>query len=138
MVDGERLLAVLGRVTARLRILDDYAGADPADLGGDRVRLGDVKYTFQTAIEACIDAAHHVAADQGLGVPSSNGDAFRLLAGADLITDELAASMVSAVGFRNVLVHGYAEVDDGKVIERLEHVGELRVFVAAMAVLLDR
>lgn len=59
MVDGERLLAVLGRVTARLRILDEYAAADPVTLSRDRVRLSDVKYTFQTAIEACIDAALH-------------------------------------------------------------------------------
>jgi uncharacterized protein YutE (UPF0331/DUF86 family) len=137
MVDGERLLAVLGRVTARLRILDGYAAADPVALSRDRVRLSDVKYTFQTAIEACIDAALHVVASQGLGVPSSNGDAFRLLGAAGLIGDELAVTMAAAVGFRNVLVHGYAEVDDGKVIDHLVHLKELRAFVAVMTVFLD-
>lgn len=80
MVDPERLLSVLGRVTVRLRILDGYAEQDPDGLLGDRVGLGDLKYTFQTPIEACIDAAQHVVADQGLGVPASNADAFRLLA----------------------------------------------------------
>ncbi len=136
MVDGERLVAVLGRVTARLRILDTYAAVDPDDLRGDRVRLSDLKYTFQTAIEACIDAAHHVVADQGLGAPSSNGDAFRLLAGAGVITEELGVTMAGAVGFRNVLVHGYADVDDGKVIDHLVHVDDLRAFVRALTALL--
>lgn len=79
MVDAERLLAILGRITSRLRILEDYATQDRDDLLADRVRLGDLKYTFQTAIEACIDAAQHTVADQGLGVPASNADAFRSL-----------------------------------------------------------
>jgi uncharacterized protein YutE (UPF0331/DUF86 family) len=137
MVDAERLVAVLSRVTARLRILDEYAQQERDALLGDRVRLGDLKYTFQTAIEACIDAAHHVVADQGLGVPSSNADAFRLLGGAGIITAELAATMGASVGFRNVLVHGYAEVDDQKVVEHLQHREALRRYVAAMTALLD-
>jgi uncharacterized protein YutE (UPF0331/DUF86 family) len=87
-----------------------------------------------TAIEACIDAAHHVVADQGLGVPASNADAFRPLVGAGLTDTDLAATLAGAVGFRNVLVHDYAEVDERRVVA---HLGDLRRFVAAMARLLD-
>lgn len=46
MVDAERLLAILGRITARLAILEGYAGQDRDALLADRVRLGDLKYTF--------------------------------------------------------------------------------------------
>jgi uncharacterized protein YutE (UPF0331/DUF86 family) len=136
MVDAERLLSLLGRVTSRVRILEQYADQDPADLLADRVRLGDLKYTFQTAIEACIDAAQHVVADAGLGVPASNADAFRLLAGAGLLGPELASTKAGAVGFRNVLVHGYAEVDDAKVLDHLRHLPELRALVAELSDLL--
>lgn len=136
MVDPERLLDVLARVTSRLGILDDYAEQDPGPLLGDRVRLGDLKYTFQTTIEACIDAAQHVVADRGLGVPASNAAAFRSLSQADLIDDDLAASMGGAVGFRNVLVHDYAEVDDELVIDNLARRDDLRRFVTSMANLL--
>ena len=137
MVDAERLLALLARVTARLRILDGYAQDDADELLADRVRLGDLKYTFQTAIEACLDAAHHVVADQGLGVPVSNAAAFRQLADAGLLDDALAATMAGAVGFRNVLVHGYAEVDDRRVVAHLHQLPHLRRFVAAMTALLE-
>ena len=137
MVDPDRLVSILGRVTSRLRILDDYASQDPTDLVSDRVRMGDLKYTFQTAIEACIDAAQHIVADRGLGSPNSNADAFRLLVGAAIVDDELAATMAAAVGFRNVLVHGYAEVDEGKVVANLVHRDALRRFVAAMTTLLN-
>jgi uncharacterized protein YutE (UPF0331/DUF86 family) len=126
MVDAERLLSVLGRVKWRLVILDGYAAQDRADLLADRVRLGDLKYTFQTAIEACIDAAQHVVADRGLGVPTSNGAAFLTLADAGLLDRELGVVMAGAVGFRNVLVHGYAEVDDVRVVDHLDRLDALR------------
>lgn len=137
MVDAERLLALLARVTARLAVLDEYAAADPEPLLADRVRLGDLKYTFQTAIEACIDAAHHVVADRGLGVPDSNAGAFHTLGEARILDADLATRMAGSVGFRNVLVHGYAEVDDRLVVDHLEDLDALRGFVAAMTALLE-
>lgn len=136
MVDADRLLSLLARVTSRLGVLDGYAAQDRAGLLADRVRLGDLKYTFQTAIEACIDAAHHIVADQGLGVPGSNAAAFLALADAGLLDRDLAVVMAGAVGFRNVLVHGYAEVDDGRVVDHLAHLPALRAFVAATTRLL--
>lgn len=137
MVDPERLLSILGRLTARLRILEGYAVQDHEELLGDRVRLGDLKYTFQTAIEACIDAAQHVVADQGLGVPASNADVFRRLAGAGMLDADLATSLAGAAGFRNVLVHDYVEVDDTLVVANLQRLEDLRAFVSAMSRLLD-
>jgi uncharacterized protein YutE (UPF0331/DUF86 family) len=137
MVDAERLLAVLGRVTARLGVLERYVDEDRDRLLEDEVRLGHLKYTFQTAIEACIDAAHHVVADRGLGAPSSNADAFRLLAQRGVLDRTLATSMAGAVGFRNVLVHGYADVDDRLVVDNLSRLPELHAFVRAMTRLLD-
>lgn len=139
MVDAERLVAVLGRVTSRLAVLTGYAATardDAAGLLADEVRLGHLKYTFQTAIEACIDAAQHVVAARGLGSPASNAEAFRLLARAELLPDDLAATLAGAVGFRNVLVHGYAEVDDRLVLENLSKLPALRAFVTAMTSLL--
>jgi uncharacterized protein YutE (UPF0331/DUF86 family) len=137
MVDAERLLALVARITARLAILDDYASQDSESLSTDRVRLGDLKYTFQTAIESCIDAAQHVVADQGLGVPATNAAAFRSLAEGGVIDQALAVRMAGAVGFRNVLVHGYAEVDDAVVVANLDERDALAAFVTEMARLLD-
>lgn len=134
MVDAERLVGVLSRVTDRLRILDAYAAERDA-LVDDRVRLGDLKYTFQTAIEACLDAAHHVVAAEGLTLPASNRDAMLALGRAGVLGDALAASMAGAVGFRNLLVHGYADVDDREVVANLDRLDDLRAFVRAMAAL---
>jgi uncharacterized protein YutE (UPF0331/DUF86 family) len=139
MVDVERLLALLGRVTSRLAVLDGYAEAalvDTEELLADEVRLGHLKYTFQTAIEACIDAAQHVVAADGLGTPSSNAQAFRLLGRAGVLPADVATTLSGAVGFRNVLVHGYADVDDRLVLDNLGQLPALRSFVTAMTALL--
>lgn len=39
----------------------------------------------------------------------------------------LAARLHRAVGFRNVLVHDYVDVDDDIVTRRLEDLGDLRI-----------
>ena len=46
---------------------------------------------------------------------------------------DLADRLRRAVGFRNVLVHDYVEVDDGIVIDRLGNLVDLDDFVAAVA-----
>ncbi len=136
MVDPERLHRLLRRVTADLHALRGYAAMEPADVMADAARLGHVKYLFVTALEGCIDAAHHVAASEGLRPVDTNADAMRALGEHGVLSPDLAGSMASAVRFRNVLVHGYADVDDSRVVGYLQRVGDLEGFVADMARLL--
>ena len=46
--------------------------------------------------------------------------------------------MSRAVGFRNVLVHEYAIVDDAVVVERLSDLTDLRAFVRSVGEWLSR
>lgn len=98
-----------------------------------RALVAGVKYTFVTAVEACIDVAHHVCATQGWGPPRDNGDALRLLGAHAVLTEDLAARMRRATGFRNVLVEDYTAIDDDVVLARLADPDGLRQFVAAVA-----
>jgi uncharacterized protein YutE (UPF0331/DUF86 family) len=41
--------------------------------------------------------------------------------------------MRKAVGFRNVLVHDYIEVDDSIVVDRLKRLGDLEAFARQAA-----
>ena len=51
--------------------------------------------------------------DQGrrLGIPSTSAESFSLLASADVIDRGLAKRLIGMVGFRNVAVHQYEELD---------------------------
>lgn len=133
MVDPERLHRVLRRVTDDLSVLAGYAEADADDILTDPARMGHVKYLFVTALEGCIDAAQHVCASEGWGPPETNAEAVRLLARHGVLPEVVAGRVAAAVGFRNVLVHGYAEVDDRRVVENLQRLDDLETFVDALA-----
>ncbi|OHV19226.1 hypothetical protein BBK14_29580 [Parafrankia soli] len=86
-----------------------------------------------TAIEACIDVAQHICATQGWGPPADNGDAIRLLGDHGALAPALARSLRKAVGFRNVLVHDYIDVNDEIVVVRLKSLDDLGDFVREIA-----
>lgn len=92
-----------------------------------------VEHTLQLAIQACLDAASHIVSDDRLGEPQTNQDLFRLLQQAGLISREIAENLRAAAGFRNILVHGYAEVDDRVTLDLLEHhLDDLLAYVQAL------
>ncbi len=45
----------------------------------------------------------------------------------------LSSRLSRAVGFRNVLVHRYVDVDDEQVVAKLDELGDLDGFVAAVS-----
>lgn len=132
MVDEVRVLRLLRSISDDLAVLRAEASADPGRRA-DPLWLRGVKYTFVTAIEAGVDVAQHVCASEGWGPPRDNGDAIRLLGAHGVLPADLADRLRRAVGFRNVLVHDYVEVDDGIVLERLANLADLDDFVAVVA-----
>ena len=137
MVDEVRVLRLLRAVSDDLAVLRSEASAD-ALRRADPLWLRGVKYSFITAIEACVDVAQHACASEGWGPPKDNGDAMRLLGEHGLIPNDLADQMRRAVGFRNVLVHEYVDVDDAVVLARLEDLRDLENYVRAVAETVDR
>lgn len=136
MVDEIRVLRLLRSVSDDLAVLSE-AGAADQDRRADPLWLRGVKYTFITAIEACVDVAQHVCADQGWGPPRSNADAFTLLGRHGVLESNLADQMRRAAGFRNVLVHEYVGVDDQIVLQRLKDPSDLDQFGQAVVAWLD-
>lgn len=132
MVDETRVLRLLRSVTDDLAVLRDAADADEGRQR-DPMFLRGVKYTFITAIEACVDVAQHICAAQGWGPPASNGDAVAILGRQGVLDPGLATRMRQAAGFRNVLVHEYVTVDDAVVWQRLRDPSELGQFARAVA-----
>ena len=66
---------------------------------------------MQRACEVSIDLAIHLVRKRHLGVPQDSREAFQLLQDNGLLDQKLADSMKRMVGFRNVAVHEYANVN---------------------------
>ena len=79
-----------------------------------------VKYRFIVATEICIDVGQHIISAEGLRAPRDFPDVFASLGESGLLSDEAVSSLGAMARFRNLLVHGYVDVDDRRVIEILQ------------------
>jgi uncharacterized protein YutE (UPF0331/DUF86 family) len=90
-----------------------------------------VEHTLQIAIQGALDVASHIVSDEHMGEPRTSRELFDLLERNGWIAPSLAATLRDMVGFRNVLVHGYDDVDLGIVRDVVEHhLDDLIQFVA--------
>lgn len=91
------------------------------------------KYRLQMAIEAAISICNHLAARMLHKSPNSYAACFTILASGGIITNDLADRLASMAGFRNLLVHVYDQIDDGRVWEILQSdLGDLEEYVDAI------
>ena len=121
-------LALIETCVQQLRSL-----ARPEALRTDVREQRFIEHTLQIAIQSALDVASHVVSDDRLGEPETNRELFDLLVAAGRLSPELAATLRDMAGFRNVIVHGYQDVDLGVVEDVLRnHLDDLLGFVAAL------
>ncbi len=66
---------------------------------------------MQKAIEAAIDIAAHIVASGKMGRAKSAGELFIILGNQNILPKDLSQRLAEAAGFRNIIVHQYAEID---------------------------
>lgn len=134
MVDELRVRALLDRLGDEIDALRRLAARDRDELLADDDLLAAVKYRFIIAIEVCIDVGRHVIASEGLRAPLDYADVFTVLADASLLDRSTSADLRDTARFRNLLVHGYARVDDARVVDILrERVDDLAAYRTTLA-----
>jgi uncharacterized protein YutE (UPF0331/DUF86 family) len=133
VVDRRRVALLLRRITDELYYLEARSAEDRAVLRADDERLSGLKYRFVTTIEGVVNVAQHLCASEGWGPPKDNADSLRVLARHDVLGAQLADGLAHAVGFRNLLVHQYVDVDDDRVVGYLDHLTDMSAFVASVS-----
>ena len=136
--DAAVLDAKLRELSRRLKRIESKRPASAKALAADEDLQDIVARNLEVAIQNCMDIALHLCAAYGV-VPTTGAQAFAVLAERGLIGKVLAQRLQLAVGFRNVLVHEYAEVD-WKIVMQVLRTGtrDLSKFGKAVLVLLDR
>jgi uncharacterized protein YutE (UPF0331/DUF86 family) len=77
----------------------------------DIMKQDAIAINLQRAAEQAIDLANHAIRKCKLGLPKDSRDSFSILASSNAISEELAGKLKGMVGFCNVLVHDYRELD---------------------------
>lgn len=85
------------------------------------------------AVQFCVDIASHALVTTDQPAPDTMGQCFDRMASAGLITEPLAGRMKAAVGFRNIAIHSYREIDWDIVFAiATEHLGDFEDFARAV------
>ena len=115
---------------------DYYAMPSEKPLGEDFLKQDAIVINLQRACEQCIDMANHAIRLKKLGLPADSADSFTLLKKADVIDAELEKKLTGMVGFRNIVVHQYQDIDY-KLVEEIikKHADDLIEFAAILVAL---
>jgi uncharacterized protein YutE (UPF0331/DUF86 family) len=136
-LDTEVIDARLRELSRRLRRLKSRQPASARALAADEDMQDILARNLEVAIQTCMDIAFHICGAHGV-VPTTAAEAFSELAKRGLIGRPLAGRLQLAVGFRNVLVHEYVEVDWKIVMQVLRSgTGDLAAFGKVVLKLLD-
>lgn len=91
------------------RIKEEYE-ENPENLDDYR-REDMIVLNLQRACEAASDLAAYIVSTRKLGLPQSKRDNFKLLEENKIIDSQTSKNMQNMIGFRNIAVHEYKEID---------------------------
>ncbi len=90
------------------------------------------------AVQMCVDIGTHLIARSEFPPPATMGKTFDILCESRIITDDLAARMKKAVGFRNLAVHNYESINWEIVFAiATAHLQDFEEFAKSVALLND-
>jgi len=110
-MDKEVISAKLESLRRCLRRIEDKTPETVEILLKDNDLQDIICLNLERAVQISVDLASHIIAESDIPAAGSMGESFETLSRLDLITAELAARMKKAVGFRNIAVHAYQEIN---------------------------
>lgn len=75
---------------------------------------------LQMAVESVNDIAAHIIAEENLGTVDQYRDIPNILSQETIIDEKSAEKWIRMIGFRNILVHGYTEIDRTQVYQVIQ------------------
>lgn len=115
MVDVDVVTVKLAEVADRLDRVRLHCPAEAEDLATNRDALELVSFNLILAIQAALDIASHVIADEGWPTAATLAESFVRLHEHQVISEETLAGIRPAARLRNILAHMYSSVDPIKV-----------------------
>jgi len=129
--DRERVMAKIGYIREQVASIRELLNSKTKEqVLGDPWLVKGLKYALQTAVEAMIDLAYHIAAKKFGHAPADARDAVRVLMERGLIAPQNWPVYSAMIGFRNRVVHGYQEVSSERVYEMASNeLGDFERFI---------
>ena len=111
------------------RIREEYVGFEES-FEENYTKQDSVILNLERASQASIDIATHIVKTRNLGLPNTSRELFSMLLDAGIISENSCKQMQGMVGFRNIAVHDYQNLNIEIVVAIVEkHLGDFEGFV---------
>ena len=138
MVDPESVRRRLREIDRRLSAIRTIAAEGEERFLSEDPLQTQAERHVQLATQAAIDVAVHIVAEDSPRTPEDYGSSFIVLAEIGVIDRGLAEHLRAAAGLRNILVHGYLDVDPNQLWLHLGRSEDLTSFASAVEAYLTR
>ena len=117
-----------------LRRIETKCPTDAATLVADIDLQDIISLNLSRAVQISVDIGAHLIAGMEVPPPDTMGQTFDLLAQEGMLNNALASSLKKAVGFRNVAVHNYENINWGIVHSLVKyHLADFSEFAKVVA-----
>ena len=116
---GELLLRKIVLCRDRIHKLRAAEPTSPEEILIDERTEAFIAFHLFLLVQDAIDLAAHLIADRGLGVPSSQREAFEMLAKAGLVSPASAQAMAQMAALRNRIAHSYGDLDPVRMVREM-------------------
>lgn len=133
-MDREVIEQKLESLRRCLQRVVDKCPPDPEALRRDPDLQDIIALNLTRAVQLCVDIGAHLIAGIEVPPPDTMGQTFDALAKAGVIHENLAMQLKKAVGFRNIAVHNYQEID-WHIVHAIarHHIGDFTEFAKVIA-----
>jgi len=128
MLDKERILSKIDELNSYVAELKAIMPEDYESYNENSEKKRACERLLQISIETVIDICMLLVKGLQLGMPSSEENVFGKIEKKKIITQEMKNKLKGMKGFRNILVHHYADIDDELVFENLKGIIDFKEF----------
>lgn len=119
MIDSELVRRKLSRLNMYLEKLKPISQKSLEEYKSEFYLKSSAERLIQLIVECAIDINNHVVVETNNRPPEDYSVSFIRASEVDLISRDLAEKLKGSAGMRNILVHEYMDIDDGKVYNAL-------------------
>ena len=128
MLDKNRIISKLDELDSYLSELESVMPKRYEEYVSSIEKKRSCERLLHILIECVIDVCALIVKGLRLGLPAEEEDLFEKLEKKKVISKKMKEKLKSIRGFRNILVHRYAEVDDELVFENLGNINDFKEF----------
>lgn len=132
-VAGEIIAAKLESLRHCVQRLEDKRSDSAALLKADYDLQDIISLNLTRAVQLWVDISAYIIANSNADIPTTMGESFEALHALNILTPELVTRMKRAVGFRNIAVHNYQQID-WEIVYAIchQHRGDSKAFARAV------